>query len=86
VRRYQSPLRGFLLRLTRGDHALADDLAQEVFIDGHVRAFQYFGGVPGRIRYDNLKPAVVRVLKGRNRKESERFVILRSHYGFDAFF
>jgi RNA polymerase sigma-70 factor (ECF subfamily) len=32
VRRHQSPLRGFLLRLTRGDHALADDLAQEAFI------------------------------------------------------
>ena len=36
--------------------------------------------------YDNLKPAVVRVLKGRDRAESERFVALRSHYGFDSFF
>ena len=43
-------------------------------------------GVPGRIRYDNLKPAVVRVLKGRDRTESERFTALRSHYGFDSFF
>lgn len=46
----------------------------------------YFGGVPGRIRYDNLKPAVFRVLKGRDRTESERFTALRSHYGFDSFF
>jgi hypothetical protein len=30
-----------------------------------VLAFEYFGAVPGRIRYDNLKPAVTRVLKGR---------------------
>ena len=59
---------------------------QEVFLDGHVRAFEHFGGVPGRIRYDNLKSAVVRVLKGRDRLESERFVALRSHYGFDSFF
>jgi hypothetical protein len=51
-----------------------------------VLAFEYFGGVPGRIRYDNLKPAVVRVLKGRDRTESERFTALRSHYGFDSFF
>ena len=43
-------------------------------------------GVPGRIRYDNLKAAVARVLRGRNRIEAERFVALRSHYGFDSFF
>lgn len=59
---------------------------QEVFLDGHVRAFERFGGCPGRIRYDNLKAAVVRVLRGRDRIESERFVALRSHYGFDSFF
>ena len=32
VRRYQSPVRSFLSRLTRGDEALADDLAQETFL------------------------------------------------------
>ena len=60
--------------------------AQEAFLEGHVLAFEYFGGVPGRVRYDNLKPAVIRVLKGRDRTESERFTALRSHYGFDSFF
>ena len=60
--------------------------AQEVFLDGHVQAFEEFGGVPGRIRYDNLKTAVVKVLQGRGRLESERFVALRSHYGFESFF
>jgi len=59
---------------------------QEVFLDGHVRGFEHFGGVPERIRYDNLKAAVERVLKGRDRVESDRFVALRSHYGFDSFF
>src|SRR5262249_46717610 len=54
--------------------------------EGHVLAFEYFGAVPGRVRYDNLKPAVVRVLRGRDRAESERFIALRSHYGFDSFF
>ncbi len=44
-------------------------------------AFAHFGAVPARIRYDNLKPAVVRVLRGRDRTESERFIALRSHYG-----
>lgn len=60
--------------------------AQEVFLDGHVRGFDHFGGVPGRIRYDNLKAAVVKMLKGRNRIESDRFVTLRSHYRFESFF
>lgn len=60
--------------------------AQEVFLDGHVRGFEHFGGVPRRVRYDNLKAAVERVLKGRDRVESDRFIALRSHYGFDSFF
>jgi len=41
---------------------------------------------PAGVRYDNLKPAVVRVLRGRDRTESERFIALRSHYGYDSFF
>jgi len=40
----------------------------------------------GRVRYDNLKPAVTRVLLGRDRVENERFTALRSHYGYDSFF
>jgi transposase len=59
---------------------------QEVFLDAHVRAFEFFGGVPERVRYDNLKTAVVKVLRGRDRAENDRFVALRSHYGFDSFF
>jgi transposase len=79
----------FVMRLSasgRGFHRVYLNEAQQVFLDGHVRAFEHFGGVPARVRYDNLKPAVVRVLKGRDRAESERFVALRSHYGFDSFF
>ena len=49
----------------RGFHRIYLNQAQQVFLDGHVRAFERFGGVPTvRIRYDNLKPAVVRVLRG----------------------
>jgi hypothetical protein len=55
-------------------------------LDGHVRAFAHFDGLPRRVRYDNLKSAVEKVLKGRGRVESDRFVALRSHYGFDSFF
>jgi len=79
----------FVMRLSasgRGFHRIYLNQAQQAFLDGHVRAFSHFGGVPGRIRCDNLKPAVVRVLKGRDRAESERFIAMRSHYGFDSFF
>ena len=79
----------FVMRLShsgRAFHVAFATQAQEAFLEGHVLAFGHFGAVPGRIRYDNLKPAVVRVCKGRDREESERFVALRSHYGFDSFF
>ncbi|KAB7740030.1 IS21 family transposase [Nostocoides sp. F2B08] len=60
--------------------------AQESFLDGHVRAFAALGGVPGLIRYDNLKPAVIRVLLGRERFEHPRFITMRSHYGYESFY
>jgi len=59
---------------------------QECFLDAHVQAFHYFGGVPQRISYDNLKTAVVRILEGRNRQEQRTFVVFRSHYLFDSHF
>ena len=34
------------------------------FLDGHVRAFAHFDGVPARVAYDNLRAAVVRILVG----------------------
>jgi len=40
---YQSPLRAFLRRLTRGHHALADDLAQDTFLQGYIQLEQYRG-------------------------------------------
>lgn len=82
-------LQMFIMRLSASGRAFPRAYlseGQEVFLDGHVRAFEHFGGVPQRIRYDNLKAAVSKMLRGRGRVESERFVALRSHYGFDSFF
>ncbi len=47
VRRYQSPLRAFLTRMTRGDSHLADDLAQETFI----RAWKHLASFRGEARF-----------------------------------
>ncbi len=79
----------FHLRLShsaRAVHVAFASEGQEALLEGHVAAFTRLGGVPGRIRYDNLTPAVSRVLKGRDRVETDRFIALRSHYGFDSFF
>lgn len=79
----------FVMRLScsgRAVHYAYSAPSSEAFLDGHVRAFAAFGGVPARIRYDNLAAAVVKVLVGRDRIENQRFVALRSHDGFDSFF
>jgi transposase len=80
----------FCLRLSHSGkavHIAYANQAQESFLDGHVRAFADLGGVPvGMIRYDNLKPAVIRCALGRERLENPRFVALRSHYGFESFY
>lgn len=59
---------------------------QEAFFEGHVRAFHYFGGVPHRITYDNLKAAVQKLLAGHTRQEQLAFIALRSHYLFESYF
>jgi transposase len=59
---------------------------QEAFFEGHVEAFAFFGGVPRRLTYDNLKAAVQTILEGHNRKEQEAFTLLRAHYLFDSHF
>lgn len=80
----------FCLRLShsgRAFHYAYANQSQESFLDGHVRAFAALDGVPtGMIRYDNLKPAVIRCALGRERFEHPRFVAMRSHYGYDSFY
>jgi RNA polymerase sigma factor (sigma-70 family) len=49
VRRHQSPVRALLRRLTAGDGALADDLAQETF----VRAYRALAAYRGEARFDS---------------------------------
>src|SRR5258705_33385 len=49
----------------------------EAFLEGHVRAFAFLGGVPRRISYDNSKIAVAKVTGGRSRTLTEAFSRLR---------
>jgi hypothetical protein len=79
----------FLMRLMYSGRDFAwiyDRQDQVSFLDGHVRAFAHFGGVPARIAYDNLKAAVVRILVGGARTLTARFTALASHYLFEPCF
>src|SRR5512135_2911605 len=58
----------------------------EAFLEGHVRAFAFFGGVPRRISYDNSKIAVARITGGRERKVTGEFLSLKSHQLFESHF
>jgi len=59
---------------------------QQAFLEGHELAFAYFGGVFRRLRYDNLRLAVKKILRGYEREQTERFITFRSHWGFVAEF
>ena len=79
----------FLMRLSHSGAAYVEAFprqTQQAFLEAHANALEFLGGVPGRIRYDNLKAAVVKILRGRRRVESDRFVALRSHYLYESFF
>lgn len=57
---------------------------QEMVFDAHVRAFAFFGGVPARMIYDNLKTVVDAILVGKDRPFNRRFLALANHYLFEA--
>jgi len=88
----------FVFRLSfsgKAIHRVYPCQAQEAFLEGHQEAFTALGGVPTRhIRYDNLTSAVSKVLHDngaevrgvRARLENQRWVLYRSHMGFDAFY
>lgn len=58
----------------------------EAFLEGHNRAFAYFGGAPRTILYDNTRIAVKEIAGDGERKPTEAFSRLQSHYLFAAKF
>ncbi|MFW5661588.1 MAG: IS21 family transposase [Oceanicaulis sp.] len=55
----------------------------EALCDGHVAAFDFFGGVPRSILYDNTRLAVTKILGDGTRSRSALFAALQSHYLFE---
>jgi transposase len=56
---------------------------QEMVFDAHARAFAFFGGVPVRGIYDNMKTAVETVFLGKQRTFNRRFLLMADHYMFE---
>ena len=84
---------GFLFReglqrgaRTGGALALKPAETTEAFLDGHVSAFAYFGGVPRSILYDNTKVAVARITGAGERMPTIAFTGLKSHFLFETRF
>ncbi len=59
---------------------------QQAFFDAHLHAFQFFGGIFPVLIYDNLTPAVRKVLQGRKRIEQESFRKFKVYHSFKAQF
>jgi transposase len=55
---------------------------RQAFLDAHMHAFEFFGGVFRTIIYDNLTTAVQKVLVGKDRIEQESFIKFRAYYNF----
>jgi transposase len=54
----------------------------EAFLEAHMRAFDYFGGVPARILNDNTKLVVARILDDDERQKTRTFSEFESYYLF----
>jgi hypothetical protein len=67
-------------------HRAYPHATQQAFLEAHELAFAFFGGVFRILRYDNLKSAVKKILRGHQREETARFIGFRSHWGFRSEF
>ena len=58
----------------------------EMLFDAHWHGFRVFGGVPERGIYDNMRTAVDRIGRGKERQVNARFLAMANHYVFEPEF
>jgi transposase len=58
----------------------------ESYWEGHIRAFDFLGGVPRRISYDNSRVMVSKIIGSHQRQLTYGFLQLQSHYLFESHF
>ena len=78
-------LQFFAMRsMASGDayHRAYTHATQQALLEAHELAFAYFGGVLRTLRYDNMGSLVKKILRGRQRIETERIIAFRSHWGY----
>lgn len=64
----------------------APNQTREALFEGLIQAFEFLGGVPKNLWFDNLSPVVKKVLQGRTRELQKAFESFQAHYGFRAQF
>ena len=67
-------------------HRAFPHASELAFLEAHEAAFHYFGGLFALVRYDNLRSAVQKILRGHQREETARLIGFRSHWGFESDF
>jgi len=60
------------------------DMTLESFLEGHVRVFEWLGGVPRECVYDNLRSVVAKRDTRQVVRWNQRFLHLRGHYAFHS--
>src|SRR5215467_6493503 len=63
-------------------HRAYTHATQQALLEAHEMAFAYFGGVFRTLRYDNMGLLVKKILRGRQRIETDRIIAFRSHWGY----
>src|SRR5277367_3427295 len=80
-------LQFFAMRsMASGDafHRAYTHATQQALLEAHEHAFDYFGGVFKKLRYDNMALLVKKILRGRQRIETDRGIAFRSHWGYQS--
>jgi transposase len=65
-------------------HRAYTNATQQALLEAHEHAFDYFGGVFQKLRYDNMASVVRKILRGYQRIETERIIAFRSHWGYQS--
>ncbi len=65
-------------------HRAYTHATQQALLEAHELAFAYFGGVFRTLRYDNMASLVKKILRGRQRIETDRIIAFRSHWGYQS--
>ena len=65
-------------------HRAYTHATQQALLEAHEHAFDYFGGVFQKLRYDNMASLVKKILRGYQRIETDRIIAFRSHWGYQS--